>query len=144
MRLKTLCLGCAVFFAGCNNNPASDNGSNNNTNTPFAVFKSDRVSRAVVIENDSRISSQANSINQFSVKMFSELSKDAKGDENLFFSPYSITSALGMTDAGAKGETDLQIRQALQVDLIGEDFHAGINGLDQSLQSHSQATENLD
>ncbi|NLL15118.1 MAG: serpin family protein [Fibrobacter sp.] len=145
MRLKKLlCLGCAVFFAGCNNNPVSDNGSNNNTNTPFAVFKSDRVSRAVVIENDSRISSQANSINQFSVKMFSELSKDAKGDENLFFSPYSITVALGMANAGARGETDIQIRKALQVNLEGEDFHAGINGLDQSLQSHSQATENLE
>lgn len=137
---KLLCLGCVVILTGCNNNPVSDN-NNNDVDAPFAVRKSDFVSRVFIPESDPRISSQANSINQFSVKMYSEL---AKVDGNLFFSPYSITSALGMTTAGAKGETDLQIRKALQVDLDGEDFHAGINGLDQSLQTHSQATENLE
>lgn len=142
---KLLCLGCAVIFAGCNNNPVSDNGNNNkNVDAPFAVIKSDFVSRSVIAENDPRISSQAGSINLFSVKMYSELLKVVKEDENLFFSPYSITAALGMTSAGANGRTDLQIRNALQVNLEGEDFHAGINGLAQSLQSHSQATESLE
>lgn len=140
---KLLCLGCAFFLSGCNNNPVSDNNNNvNDATAPFAVIKHDFVSRSVIAENDPRISSQANSINQFSVKMFSELTKEENG--NIFFSPYSITTALGMTDAGAKGETDLQIRKALQVNLEGEDFHAGINGLDQSLKSHAQATENLE
>jgi len=140
---KLLCLGCAVILSGCNNNPVSDNSNNKkDVDAPFAVIKSDFVSRSVVTENDPRISSQASNINQFSVKMYSELVKEENG--NLFFSPYSITAALGMTDAGAKGETDLQIRKALQVSLEGEDFHAGINGLDQSLKSHAQATENLE
>ena len=140
---KLLFLGCAVILSGCNNNPVSDNNNNvNDATAPFAVIKHDFVSRSVIAENDPRISSQANSINQFSVKMFSELTKEENG--NIFFSPYSITTALGMTDAGAKGETDLQIRKALQANLEGEDFHAGINGLDQSLQSHAQATENLE
>jgi len=139
---KLLCPVCAVFLVGCNNNPVSDNGNNNkNIDAPFAVMKLDFVSRAEIAENDPRVSSQANSINKFSVKMYSELAKE---DGNLFFSPYSITAALGMTDAGARGETDLQIRNALQVDLAGEDFHAGVNGLDLSLKSHSQATENLE
>ncbi len=139
---KLLCLGCAVFLIGCNNNPVSDNGNNNKSvNAPFTVMKSDLVSRSSVPENDPRVSSLASSINRFAVKMYSELAKE---DGNLFFSPYSITSALGMTDAGAKGETDLQIRQALQVDLIGEDFHAGINGLDLSLKSHSLVAENVE
>jgi serpin B len=139
---KLLCLGCAVFFVGCNNNPVSDNGNNNkNIDAPFAVMKSDFVSRSEIAESDPRVSSQANSINKFSAKMYSELAKE---EGNLFFSPYSITAALGMTDAGAKGETDLQIRKVLQVDLSGEDFHAGINGLDYSLKSHSQSTENLE
>ncbi len=117
----------------CNNNNGAD--------APFAVRKSDLVSRAVIAEDDPRISSQANSIKQFSAKMYSELAKE---DGNLFFSPYSIISALGMADAGARGETDLEIRKALQTELAGEDFHAGINGLDQSLQSHSKATEYLE
>lgn len=103
----------------CNNNNGAD--------APFAVRKSDLVSRAVIAEDDPRISSQANSIKQFSAKMYSELAKE---DGNLFFSPYSIISALGMADAGARGETDLEIRKALQTELAGEDFHTGINGLD--------------
>ena len=138
---KLLCLGCVVFLVGCNNNPVSDNGNNDKIDAPFAVMKSDFVSRSGIAENDPRVSTQANSINQFSAKMYSELAKE---EGNLFFSPYSITAALGMTDAGAKGETDLQIRKVLQVDLSGEDFHAGINGLDYSLKSHSQSTENLE
>jgi serpin B len=141
---KLLCLSCAVILSGCNNNPVSDNSNNNknNVDASFAVIKSDFVCRAVISENDPRVSSQANSISQFSAKMYSELTKEISG--NLFFSPYSITAALGMTDAGAKGETDLQIRKALQVTLNGEDFHAGFNGLDQSLNSHAQATENIE
>jgi len=40
--------------------------------------------------------------NQFSFELYSELDK---GEGNLFFSPYSISSALAMTYEGAKGET---------------------------------------
>ena len=105
------------------------------------VIKYDFISRSVIAENDTRISSQANSINQFSVKMFSELTKKKMGIS--FLSPYSITTALGMTDAGAKGETDLQIRKALQANLEGEDFHAGINGLIRAFNL-TLATENLE
>jgi serpin B len=49
-----------------------------------------------------------------------------------------------MTDAGAAGTTDSEIRKALQVTLPGEDFHYALNGLNQSLESHSDATENLE
>ncbi len=49
-----------------------------------------------------------------------------------------------MTDGGAAGETDKQIRNALQVTLTGEDFHAALNGLDRSLAAHSEETENLE
>lgn len=83
---KLLCLGCAVLLIGCNNNPVSDNSNNKkDVDAPFAVIKSDFVSRSVITENDPRISSQANSINQFSVKMYSELTKEENG--NLFSHP---------------------------------------------------------
>ena len=141
MRFRLLCLSCAVFIAGCNNDPVSNNNIHQKNEAPFAIRKHDFVSREIVPSDDPRVSSQGNSMNQFAIKMFSELNE--KG-ENIFFSPYSITSALGMTDAGAKGETEEQIRKALQSTLAGDDFHAGINGLDQSLMAHSDATENLE
>lgn len=141
MRFRLLCLSCAAIIAGCNNDPVSNNIINQEKEAPFAVRKHDFVSREIVASDDHRIHSQANSINQFAIKMFSELKEK---DENMFFSPYSITSALGMTDAGAKGETEEQIRKALQSTLAGDDFHAGINGLDQSIKAHSDVTENLE
>lgn len=132
----------AALIAGCANNPVTHNNEPTPGDKPFAVSKSASVEREVVDPGDQRIAQEAGSINQFAVKMYLQLSKSTDG--NIFFSPYSITSALGMTDAGAKGTTDEQIRSALQVTLPGEDFHAGINGLDQSLMSFSKSTDGLE
>jgi len=48
-----------------------------------------------------------NASNQFALEMFSNLSNDK---DNLFFSPYSIFTALGMTYEGARGKTADEIR----------------------------------
>ena len=45
---------------------------------------------------------QAN--NQFAMELYEQLSQNNK-DENIFFSPYSISTALAMTYEGAKGKT---------------------------------------
>lgn len=50
--------------------------------------------------------------NAFADVMYASL---AKGDGNLFFSPYSVHSALGMALAGARGETARQMQEVLQV-----------------------------
>lgn len=139
-RKKLISLAFFGFIAGCATNPVTNN-SNNPSDTPFAISKSASVQREIIPSTDSRITEEANSINQFAVKMYSQL---AKNSGNVFFSPYSITTALGMTDAGAAGTTDEEIRKALQVTLTGDDFHSAINGLDQSLKVHSENTENLE
>lgn len=48
--------------------------------------------------------------NAFAMKMYREL---GVSDGNLFFSPYSISSALGMTYAGARGTTAKEMKSAL-------------------------------
>jgi len=55
---------------------------------------------------------------------------------NLFFSPYSISAALAMTYAGARGETESQMVEVLGF-LPQEDLHAGFNALDLSLQAQT-------
>ncbi len=48
---------------------------------------------------------------EFTVKMYRELAGKEQG--NLFFSPFSVSSALGILHGGAKGDTALEIAGAL-------------------------------
>ena len=56
-----------------------------------------------------------------------------EGNDNLFFSPHSISLALAMTYAGARGETEQQMADALHFGLPRESLHQAFNALDQEL-----------
>lgn len=71
-----------------------------------------------------------NGLTAFSADLYRQLSSQ---EGNLFFSPYSISLALAMTQAGAAGETRAQIDAALHYTLEGERLHAAFNALDQEL-----------
>ncbi|MCL2829159.1 MAG: serpin family protein [Betaproteobacteria bacterium] len=58
--------------------------------------------------------SDDNGINAFACDMYAQLSKQ---DGNLFFSPLSISYALAVTGAGARGETLAQMEQVLHAPL---------------------------
>jgi serpin B len=52
---------------------------------------------------------------------------------NLFFSPYSISTALAMTYAGAKGDTAAEMKEALCFGLSPDTLHAAFNATDVAL-----------
>jgi serpin B len=54
-------------------------------------------------------------------------------DGNLFYSPYSISTALGMVYAGARGSTEQQMGQVLHYRLAQDRLHPAFNALDLSL-----------
>lgn len=56
-----------------------------------------------------------------------------KGGGNLFYSPYSISLALAMTYAGARGETEQQMAQTLHYLLPQDRLHPAFNALDLEL-----------
>ena len=56
---------------------------------------------------------------------------------NLFFSPYSISLALAMTYAGARGATQEQMAQVMHYLLPQEELHPAYNRLEQVLASRS-------
>jgi len=58
---------------------------------------------------------------------------------NLFYSPYSISVALAMTYAGARGETEQQMRETLSFLLPNESLHPAFNSLDQQLSNLAES-----
>ncbi|MDP8226867.1 MAG: serpin family protein, partial [Candidatus Celaenobacter polaris] len=65
-----------------------------------------------------------------------DLYKELKGEEgNLFFSPYSISTALAMTYAGALGETEKQMAQVLHFPLTQERLHPAFSLLQSDLNT---------
>jgi serpin B len=65
-------------------------------------------------------------------------------DDNLFYSPYSISLALAMTYAGARGETEAQMADALHFTLSQDDLHPAFNVLDQELAQRGEGAEGKD
>ena len=61
----------------------------------------------------------------------------AQSDGDLFYSPYSVSLALAMTYAGAKGETEQQMADTLGFSLPQDRLHFAFNALDLALVSRS-------
>ena len=65
-------------------------------------------------------------------------------DGNLFYSPYSISMALAMTYAGARGETAQQMSDTLHFVLSQDCLHPAFNSLDIELSRRGEGAEGKD
>jgi len=63
---------------------------------------------------------------------------------NLFYSPYSISLALAMTYAGARGETEQQMANTLHFALQQDRLHPAFNSLDLALASRGEGAKGKD
>jgi serpin B len=70
--------------------------------------------------------------NGFTFDLYTELLKTA-GDDNVFYSPFSTTSALGMTMAGAEGTTETEMMDVLGVTIDQADWHTALGDLTRDL-----------
>lgn len=79
----------------------------------------------------------------FAFKLYAELARENPG-QNLFFSPFSVSSALAMTTEGARGDTALEMGEVLgfpesiktedrELPWSLSDFHAGMASLNARL-----------
>ena len=83
--------------------------------------------------NDLQIVVKGNS--DFGFDLYQNL-KEEEG--NLFFSPYSISTALAMTYAGARGQTEKEMAKVLHFSLEQEQLHSSFS----NLQSYQNTIQN--
>ena len=76
--------------------------------------------------------------NTFALNLYGTLSD---GEGNLFFSPFSISQALAMTLAGARGETERQMMEVLHYELPQSALHPSFNALDRELASRGRGLQ---
>ncbi|HEX8705035.1 MAG TPA: serpin family protein [Myxococcaceae bacterium] len=124
LRLSSV-LGAVLALAGCSQAPAE---------APGELIASDkqRVAEPNVSSGDMAELASANT--DFGVALYRQV---AKPGENLFLSPFSISQAFAMVYPGARGNTELQMQQALRFTLPQDRLHPAMNSLDLALQSRN-------
>jgi serpin B len=63
------------------------------------------------------------------------------GGDNLIFSPYSVSLALAMTYAGARGDTESQMAETLHFALPQDELHPAFKALTRACAQHSEDSE---
>jgi serpin B len=105
------------------------------------LLKSDkeRITSPDVSPGDEALLVEGNSA--FAFDLYQAL-KEEEG--NLFYSPYSISLALAMTYAGARGETAEQMAETLQFMLDQDSLHPAFNWLDAELAGRGEGAQGKD
>ncbi|NXM31319.1 SPB10 protein, partial [Oxyruncus cristatus] len=67
------------------------------------------------------------STNSFTLDLYKKLNENSKG-QNIFFSPWSIATALAMVHLGAKGDTATQMAE-VSSEISTENIHSGFKKL---------------
>jgi serpin B len=109
-RMKWLCL----LVAGCTSAPNED------------VVDARQLPAAIA--GDAAMVVTGN--NQFAVDIYNQ-----QPPGNSFYSPFSISTAFAMLDAGAAGQTDTELRNAFHFTLPGDSLHAAYGALITSLDT---------
>ena len=87
------------------------------------------------VEVDSLSADQAD----FAVSLYREVaSSPASAGKDVFLSPHSVSTALAMAYAGARGDTRAEMKEALHFGLDDARLHAGFDYLDLALSSRGQ------
>ena len=116
-RMTALLLSACMCagLAGCGTNTPGNNPGHTKTDSSVTSL-TDNISVTPVKTDITSFDQLKNGINEFSMNMYSAL----PADKNIFYSPYSIASALSMLDVGADGATKKELENALGITDLDE------------------------
>jgi len=102
------------------------------------VLKSDKPRDTSPQVSDNTVAGLVNGNNTFALKLYHLLGAQ---NGNIFFSPYSISEALAMTYAGARGQTAQDMAKALDFNLPQESLHPAFNQVDLDLAQRGKGAK---
>ncbi|MFC1864578.1 serpin family protein [Chloroflexota bacterium] len=91
--------------------------------------------------NEADLATLVDGNSAFACELYQALREE---NDNLFYSPYSISLALAMTYAGAQGETEQQMADTLHFILSQDRLHPAFNGLDIELDRRGEGAKGKD
>ncbi len=116
-----LALGGLLAIAGCNNSLVDTQPIKAADNEPIVVKTENtltpKTDKDYVAADDSAstpegVKQVVNANNQFAIDLYQQISKQPEqAENNVFFSPYSLSTAMAMLYAAAEGETKSQIQK---------------------------------
>ena len=116
------------------------------TTTVLIIFPYDPLEPPHLDDSDSTsqgIQEVVNANNQFALELYLKLNEFEEG--NVFYSPYSIFSALAMTYEGAKGQTAEEMKSVFhfpESNVLRPNFAAIYNGINQGSKNYELRTGN--
>ena len=76
---------------------------------------------------------------QFAIDLYKQVKNTGGNKDNIFFSPFSISTAMAMAYAGARGRTRKEIAKVLHFNMSDEDLHERFAHLQQDLITDSKS-----
>ena len=119
--MGTLALGSLLAIAGCNNSLVDNQPIKQAADKPIISKienpSTPKTDKGYIAADDSvstpeGVKQVVNANNQFAIDLYQRINKQAKqAENNVFFSPYSLSTAMAMLYAAAEGETKQQIQK---------------------------------
>jgi serpin B len=125
-----LAIMIAIGFSGCNPTASAE------------IVKSDKDRISTPSLNPGDLARLVDGNSEFAFDLYQSLKQ--KEDGNIFYSPYSISLALAMTYAGARGETEKQMADVLHYLLPQDSLHPAFNSLDLELNERGEGAKGKD
>ena len=108
---------------------------------PSGILRSDKQRVISPDVNEADLSTLVDENSAFAFDLYQSL---RGGEDNLFFSPYSISLALAMTYAGARGQTAQEMADTLHFILSQDRLHPVFNRLDIELARRGEGAKGKD
>jgi serpin B len=131
----------ALIFSGCGPTTAQPTAPPPTPTPPGKMVQSEKQRETSPDVAEADLAELVSGNSAFAFDLYQAIRDES---DNLFYSPYSISLALAMTYAGARGETERQMADTLHFILSQNRLHPAFNALDLELARRAQMADEED